>query len=278
MLILAVIIADSTCDLTLEHLEALNVEMMSLKVYFGEKGYLDKREITNEQFFEMLAKCKELPTTSLVSMSEFMDAFSAHPEEDIVVVTISSKLSGTNQAAVLAKEELGRDNIYVIDSLAATSGTGLLVLLAAKLRDEGKTGKEIADILNERKTKLRLFATISSLDNLVKGGRLSGFSGAIGNILSIKPLIAVKDGLVTNVGKARGQKAAVEMVAGLVEKANPDLDNVVIYIHSGDEDYLGRLKKHLPKFRGEKHTCHIGSVVGTHVGSGAVGIAFFAGD
>ncbi len=275
---MAIVMTDSTCDLTLEQLKEMDVEMLSLKVNFGDQSFLDKREITNEQFFDMLAKSEELPTTSLVSMSDFMEAFSAHPDEDIVVITISGELSGTRQAAIMARDELGREDVYVVDSKTATAGTALLVCLAARLRDLGHNAEAISIILNERKEKIRLFAAIDTLEYLVKGGRLSGFSGAVGNILSIKPIITVSDGLVTNVGKARGIESAVQNVAKLSLEANPDLDEIMFYIHSGNTTMLDRLREKMPRFTGKEYECFIGSVVGTHVGAGAVGIAFFTKD
>lgn len=270
-----IIMTDSTCDLPLEELEALDVTMLSLRVNFGLESYADKREISNEDFYEKLKASKELPTTSLVAVGDFIEAFERHPDDEIVVITIAAKLSGTWQSASTAAEELGRKDIYVIDSLSVSIGLGMLVKLAVSMRDKGASGREIADFLLEKAQKLYIHAALDTLKYLVKGGRLSGFQGAVGSVLSFKPIVNIKDGIVTNIGKERGMKNAVDKVADMfIFNPDADLGLPVSFTHSGNVVMLDYLAEKInPPIDGGKYS--LGSIVGTHGGPGLVAVAYF---
>ncbi len=267
------IIVDSTCDLSLEEARSLGISMLLLKVHFGPEAYLDKVDIEGERFFEKLSSSSVMPTTSMVTLEDFLEEFARHPDEDILVVTISSLLSGTCQSAQIAKVQSGRDDVYVVDSASATIAHALLVREAVRLRDEGKSAREACEVLERIKPRLRIYAMIDTLKYLVKGGRLSGAQGALGTILSLKPIIAVRDGVVTSVDKARGARAAIRKLAALVEREPMDQSLPAAYAHSGDAQTLSELKRALGV---EAPACWLGSVVGAHAGPGAVAIAYFA--
>lgn len=268
------IITDSTCDLSLAQAEALGVEMLSLRVNFGSEEFSDKRTITNEEFYAKMAASTELPTTTLVSVGEFSDAFARHPHESIVVVLLSHKLSGTYQSAVVAKALSGRDDIYLVDSLNVTLGLGMLVTYAAALRDAGKTAEQIADELLQKRASLRIYAVIDTLKYLVKGGRLSAAQGAVGSVLGVKPIIEIADGEVRSVSKARGMKAGVREIARMTEQgAHIDRTMPHCLAHTGSLETVAQLRAELDLNDAESYL--IGSVVGAHAGPGAAAVVYF---
>ncbi len=268
------IITDSTSDLTLSQAEALGVTMVSLKVVFPDGEYEDKRELTNEQFYEKLKRSPTLPTTSLVNTARFLDLFNEHPNEDLLVVTISSALSGTYQSAVLAKEQLQRENIYIVDSRSVSIGLALLVEEAVRARDAGIPASQIQKMLEASALRLRIMGIVDTLDYLVKGGRLSGFQGRVGSLLGIKPIISVNDGVVKNIAKAKGANAAIKQVADYMQtSSNIDPARPIRYAHACNETGVALLMQKTGF--GAQPVSVLGSVVGTHSGPGVVAIAYF---
>ncbi len=267
------IVVDSTCDMTLEEARSLGVSVLVLKVFFGQEGFRDKIDLTGEQFFEKLKASDQMPTTTMVTPEDFLAEFQRHPNEEILVITISQLLSGTCQAAWVAKAESGRQDIYVLDSGSATIGHLILTREAVRLRDEGKSFREICQTLEKIKPRLRIYAVIDTLKYLVKGGRLSGAAGALGTILSLKPIISVRDGTVTSLDKARGSRAAIRRLSQLVAQEPVDRKLPVAYAHAGDLETLQELSRALGV---EAPACWLGSVVGAHAGPGAVAVAYYA--
>ncbi|NTU88536.1 MAG: DegV family protein [Actinobacteria bacterium] len=271
-----IIICDSTCDLSVEETQALNVIMLSLKVNFGAESYEDKRTITNEEFYEKLEKSEELPTTSLLNVGDFLNVFTKYPNEEIVVLTLSSKLSGTYQSAVMAKAQLERDNIYLVDTATVAIGLGMLVKLAAQKRDEGMAAREIASFIQDISKRVRVYAVLDTLKYLVKGGRLSSVQGAIGSMLTLKPTIALQDGLVNSIAKNRGMDAAIKNVVEIIDTQDKiDRSMPISFCHSGN---LPALKKLVAKLGGDPNVeyGYLGSVVGTHTGPGTIAVSYFA--
>ncbi|MBQ7093206.1 MAG: DegV family protein [Clostridia bacterium] len=266
------LIADSTCDITIKDCERMGVELIPLKVTIDGKTYLDKFELTNEEFYEKMAKAEDIPVTTLASPHDFMDKFDEYPDDDIICITVSSKLSGTYQSAVIAKEETGRNNIHIVDSCSVSLGAGILVEYAAKMIENGEKAADIGAKLNEIAPKIELYAAVDTLKYLVKGGRLGKASGAVGSLLGIKPVLRVKDGVIENVSKERGMAKAVAKMKALVEENTDYLENdfPVIYGHSNNESGMESLMAQMSR-TGSRY--FIGSVVGTHAGPGAVGIA-----
>ncbi|HOF99797.1 MAG TPA: DegV family protein [Clostridia bacterium] len=271
---MALIIADSTCDLTLAQANELNIEMLSLSVNFGEESYLDKREITNEEFYEKLAAAPELPTTSLLSPGDFAAVFDAHPNEELVVLTLSSILSGTYQSAVLAKEASGRDDIYLVDTRTVCAALGLLVRRAAWMAREGSRAADIAAAIEALAARSRLIGVVDTLHNLVKGGRLGKVSGYVGGMLNIKPVLMIEDGAVKPILKARGERDALSKMRMLVFEQFPiDARQPVAFACSaGGQE---RLALFMDTLGLTGPVSDVGSVVGTHAGPGTVMIAYF---
>ena len=271
-----IIMTDSTSDLTLEQASALKIEMLSLKVNFDQESYDDKRTISSEEFYGKLKQSKNLPTTSLIGVGDFLQAFSKFPKEEIVVITLSSKLSGTYQSAEMAKEELGRNDIYLIDSGTITVGLALLVKLAVKMRDEGKSGNEIAAQIRQYAKRTKIYGVMDTLLYLVKGGRLSGVQGALGSVFSLKPVLTIVDGSLSSIAKARGIDKGLQTMLDYIHKdGNLDPSMPVGFAHSLNIPKMHQLQEMMkPNIIDGEYV--LGSVVGTHAGPGAVIVAFFS--
>lgn len=272
------IVTDSSCDISLERCAELGVELLPITVNFGEESYRANLDITNEEFYEKLATVQELPKTAQITPAQFEKIFQLYREsgDDVVCLFISSKMSGTLQSARVAKNILGADNILLPDTLNVTFALGLLVEEAVKMRDAGMTGAEIVTKIEELIPRIRLFAMIEDLKYLKMGGRLSATSALVASILGICPIITLKDGLVEVVGKARGKKAAFAAIRKCVEKEPISADYCVTLGHANVpenckafEGYMEDLLK-----KREIHVFSIGSIVGTHTGPGAVGLAY----
>ena len=270
---MAVIITDSTSDLTLEQAEELNVVMLSLSVHFGQEVYLDKRTLTSEAFYEKLSASEQLPTTSLLNPDDFIQAFNQYPHDEIVVLTLSSKLSGTYQSAVLAKETLGRSDIYILDSGVVSVALALLVRQAVALNQTGMPAVEIMQRLEALSKRVILTGVVDTLKYLAKGGRIGKVSGYVGNMLHIKPVLLLDQGEIVPIAKARGDKDAFELLSQLVLTKHPvDETMPVAFAYAGSVSRLVQFM-HAVSITGPSSV--LGSVVGTHVGPGVVAMAYF---
>ena len=198
------IIVDSTADLIPQVRQRLTV--VPLTVCFGQQEYIDGVTITHKEFYEKLVESDVLPTTSQATPAAFAQVFAQTERagDSAVVLTISSKLSGTYQSAMIAAGDY--DNIYVVDSGSAAIGVGILAELALQLADGGMCAREIARQLEEEKKKVRIVAMVDTLEYLKRGGRISKTVAFAGELLNIKPVLSVVDGEITMLGKARGSK------------------------------------------------------------------------
>jgi DegV family protein with EDD domain len=271
------IVTDSTCDLPLDFTDFIGVEVAPLKVNFGKEEYVDKVTISNEEFYKKLEVSKELPTTTLVNVEQFIKVFEKYPDDEIVGIFISSKLSGTCQSAMIAKDTLGRSNIQIIDSGTVTIGLALLVLAAVSMQKEGQNGEQIAEKIKQMAQKVKVYAVIDTLKYLIMGGRLSAASGILGSVLGLKPIICVYDGVITSVDKARGMKKAIARLAQIIkEECKVDPNKKMLFAHSNNPDGLESFISQLTvESVAASSKLVIGSVVGTHAGPGAVAAAFF---
>lgn len=273
------IIVDSTADLMPEYKERVSV--VPLTVHFGDQEYIDGVTIDHKMFYEKLVESDVLPTTSQATPDSFMKEFDKVKEagESAVVITLASNFSGTYQSAVIAAEDY--DNIYIIDSTSCAMGSGILVELAFKLLDSGMSAEEIAKTLEEEKKKIIIVALVDTLEYLKKGGRVSKTVAFAGAVLNIKPVLSVTDGEISMLGKARGSKMGNNLLVQEIEKAGGvDFTKPVLLGYSGISDAL--LLKYIEDSRhiwegnlDEVRYTTVGSVIGTHVGPGAVVVAFF---
>lgn len=273
------IIVDSSCDLMPDTQKL--VYTVPLTVHFGSEKYTDGVNIDRKTFYEKLIECDTLPTTSQATPIVFEDEFKKVTQagDEAVVITISSKLSGTYQSAVIAAKNY--ENIYVVDSASVAIGTGILAEFALKLAAEGKRAAEITRQLNFEKEKITVIALVDTLEYLKRGGRISKTAAFAGTMLNIKPVLCVFDGVISILGKARGSKQGNNLLAEEIQKCGGvDFSKPVLLGYSGISDAL--LLKYIEDSRALwqsgltdiRYTC-IGSVVGTHVGPGAVAAAFY---
>ena len=274
-------VVDSAADLTLEEAKALGVAHLPLKVLFGEEEYLDAVTLGYQEFYEKLAACDKLPTTSQASPAEFEKVFgelTANGDE-VVAITVSSGLSGTYQSACIGADDYA-GKVYVVDSLNVTLGQRLVLMRGLQLAQDGLSAKEIAEKLNEEKGKVRLFAVLDTLENLKKSGRISAATALAGTMLSIKPAVAVQEGKIVMAGKARGAHQGNKLLRDLIEKTGGiDFEKPHTLAYSGPSDE--RLQKFIAEsgdlWEGQPQPpiATVGAVIGTHVGPGAWAMAFF---
>ena len=274
------LIIDSTTDLRPGLRERFIV--VPLTVHFGEEEYIDGVTISHREFYEKLVESDALPSTSQAVPAAFADVFEqvVSRGETAVVLTLASQLSGTYQSAMIAANDYP-DSIFVVDGTSVAIGTGILAELALRLRDQGLSAAQIAAKLEEEKGNIRIVALLDTLEYLKRGGRISATVAFAGSLLSIKPVIAVQDGVIQMLGKARGSKQGNNLLVQQIANAGGvDFDKPLLLGYSGLSDAL--LLKYIKDSRAlwENGTDNlpitsIGSVVGTHAGPGAIAVAFF---
>ena len=274
------IMTDSTADVTPE--VAARLTRVPLTIHFGGEDFIDGVTITHKAFYEKLVECDTLPTTSQATPYVFTEAFQKAVDagEDVVVITLSAKLSGTYQSAILAAEEFpGR--VYVVDSLSVALGSGILAEYALSLADQGLDAAAIAAKLETERTRIHLVALLDTLEYLKRGGRISKTVALAGGLLSIKPVISLDGGEIKIMGKARGSRQGNNLLVQEIHSAGGiDFSRPVLLGYTGLDDAL--LQKYIRDsaalWEGKLDALPctvVGSVVGTHAGPGAIAIAFF---
>lgn len=275
------IMIDSASDISITEAKELGVIMMPMIISFGEQDYNDGVDLLPTEFYEKLIESDIMPKTSQISQYRFEEAFEEYTKngDTLVVITISSKLSGTYNSAKLASENfVGK--VFVVDSLSAAIGERLLCQYGLRLVDEGLSAQEVANKLDVAKNKINIIAIVNTLEYLKKGGRISSAVAFAGSMLSIKPVLSVIDGKVELIGKAMGSKKATNHLNRIVEEKGVDfsmpygvlwagLDRSVLDKYIKDsaalwQDYTDNIPSYI-----------LGGTIGTHVGPGAVGVAFF---
>ncbi|MBQ8507808.1 MAG: DegV family protein [Clostridia bacterium] len=274
------IIIDSTADLAAELRPRFTIIPLTLR--FGEEEFIDGVTISRREFYEKLVESDVLPTTSQVTPYTFTNAFrqAVDAGEDVVCITISGKLSGTCQSAMIAAEDFpGR--VYVVDSHSVALGSGILAEYALQLADSGMEAREIAERLIAERDNVCLIAMLDTLEYLKRGGRISKTTAIAGELLSIKPVISIPNGEITILGKARGSRNGNNLLVKEIQKAGGvNFARPVLLGYTGLSDAL--LQKYIhdsaplwQEHMDELHSTIVGSVVGTHAGPGAIAVAFF---
>ncbi|MBQ4897342.1 MULTISPECIES: DegV family protein [Paenibacillus] len=281
----AVIVADSTADVPKAMVEEYGIHIVPMRLSFGEESFVEGIDITVEEFYDKLTKSNELPTTSQTSPSQYVEVYrnlmQKHPGAPIISIHISSGMSGTYQSALLAKsmieEEDGVDaDITVIDSLCATYGFGLQVVLAARLAKQGMSPAEIKAEVERVGKERKLYFLVDVLEYLQKGGRIRKSAAIVGSLLNIKPILSVdQEGSIYPVDKVRGQKKAVSKVIELFINDLGDQKDLNIAVcdavnPEGAEEMIRLMSEHFTLH--EVVRTSIGAVVGTHVGPGTVAV------
>ena len=256
-----------------------DIDMLPTTIIFQGKEYKAGVDIDNDEFYKLLRDNKEIPTTSQVTYMTFKETFEKYVKEGkkVLYMAGSSKGSGTYQSAMLAKNDIESDDIYIFDTYSLCIGGGLLVLEAAKMVEEGLDIDTIIKKLEEYKDKVQVYFSVDSLDYLYKGGRISGTKAAVGSLLNIKPILNVKDGLVVQKSQVRGKKQIfTSLVNSLVEKYGDDFTDSIIFLGCGDnKEDLETLRETLLKHAKVKNVydVNIGCVICSHSGPGVIGIS-----
>ena len=279
------IILDSACDMQKEEADRLGVWLMPLRTSFGDTVFLDGVDLSHDEFFARLEAAKSLPTTSQVPPYDYAAAYrqAADAGYEILVITLSSKLSGTYQSAVIAAQETDAD-VTIVDSENVTAGERVLADLAIRLRDAGLRAKEIAAELATAKKRLCIIGRVDTLEYLYRGGRLSRTSAIAGTLLNIKPVLTVEDGMLSVLGKARGARQSNNFLnEAIAKRGGIDFSMPLMLGYSGRSD--SALQEYIAAskdiWEGKLPTLpisSIGSTIGTHVGPGAIVVAFFAAE
>ena len=276
-----IIIADSTVDLTPELIKKHNIVTVPLIVRFDEEIYYDNETITPDELYEKVKIKGELPKTAAVAPQTFIELFKPYIDQgcDILFSGIGAKMSSTIQNAIIASNEFPEGRIFVLDSGNLSTGTGLLILKMCKYRDEGKSAKEIFDLVSPLVTKVSAQFAVDTLEYLHKGGRCSRASKIFGTIFHIHPIIKLVDGGMIVYKKPRGAyKAALNELVNEIkgDYPNVDLDHVFV-THSGmDQNLINYLYEEVSKVVGQDHVyiTRAGCVISSHCGPGTIGVLY----
>lgn len=259
------------------------VKVLPLTVQFADEIYQDGVTLSHHDFYEKLGASKELPITSQITPYAFEEAIREVLEagDTPIVVTLSSKLSGTHQSAVIASHAF-EEKVAVVDSLNASLGQRVLIEYGLRLAEEGKSAEEIVEELETKKKDIRLVALLDTLEFLKKGGRISSGVTFAGTLLSIKPVVCIKDGSIEMLGQARGSKQGNNFLAKSIEESGGVDFSMPYYIgYSGNETKL--LERYIRDneqfWKNETDNLPlmtVGGAVGTHTGPGVIAVTFFA--
>ncbi len=275
------IVTDSASDIVDN--ERNDLAVLPINITFGDEEFQDGVNLTHRMFYEKLVESDELPVTSQVPPFAFEEVYRKAKAKGAraIVITISSKLSGTFQSANIAAEKYG-DTVKVIDSENASIGQRALVEYALRLKDGGLSFEEIVEKLENDKSRIRLVALLDTLEYLKKGGRISKTAALAGSLLSIKPVIAIQNGEVVVLGKARGSKQGNNLLAEQIRQVGGiDFEKPFVLGYTGLSD--ATLQKYIKDNEAlwkdsveSLDTASVGGTIGTHIGPGAIGAAFFS--
>jgi DegV family protein with EDD domain len=271
------LVTDTACDLPGELVDELGIVLVPLHIRFGTTELLDRVQLDVKEFWRRCASSAELPETAAPSPGAFHTAFesvAAAGADGVVCVTLSSKLSATNEAAAQAARALSADfPVEIVDSFSVTMGEGLVVLAAAEVAAAGGNIDEVVAAALSAKARLSVFGAIDTLDNLRKGGRIGGAAATLGALLSIKPVIEVRDGVVEQESRQRTRAKSLRYLADKARSAGP-LERLAIMSADATDfssflDLMAGVASTHERLIGD-----IGPVIGTHAGPGAIGLAW----
>jgi DegV family protein with EDD domain len=274
------VVTDSTCDIGPDALARMDVRMVPLKLHFGEETFKDWTDFTPTEFYPKLVAASQNPTTSQPSPAEFAEVYRGLAEsgaDGVVVVTLSAKLSGTFESATLALDGAPLP-VRVVDSTCVTGGAGLVVDAAVAARDAGGDLDAVEAAARDAASKVELYFVLDTLDYLVRGGRAGKAQGLAASLLNIKPVLQVKDGAIEPFKKVKGSRKAFQEMAAHVALRSQEVGGVrAVVVHAVAPDMADQMVRDLDHagLVGEVvRRDEIGSVIGTHVGPRAVGVAF----
>jgi len=275
------LITDSSADLEPKEYEQLNIACIPLTVFFGDTEYQENVNLSKEQFYGLLAG-GEYPKTSQPSPQLLLDLFEEAKEagDEALYISISGAISGTYQTACATRELAESDDCYVLDSKNATGGLRLILEYAAKLRDAGKSAKEIMEAVQAMQEKIVLYACMDTLEYLYRGGRISQTVYKLGTLAQVKPIIRVtEEGTIEVPAKAMGMRKGMDWLCKRVEERKPSTEHNFYAMYTGDRSNGVALAE---KFRAmgydipDEKIINVGAAIGSHVGPNACGMVYVA--
>lgn len=275
------IITDTASDITLDLAEKYNIHLIPINLNINGKEYKDKYDIKTEEFYIELKNCSELPKTSQITVSQHYDIFKKYIDYSIIYCPISSKASGSASAAHIAKttieEEITDADITIIDCETFSYCYGLWVIEAAKMVIDGASKNMIISMLNEKLSKTEAMFAVDDLKYLKKGGRISSAENIVANVLDIKPILTINDGLVVSYDKVRGTKKLYTKLVDILKKnALEDFGQSIVIYHSDSPDKAEKLKEMIIENTNFKNfvIVEIGPTIGIHTGPGALALSY----
>ncbi len=273
------VVTDSTAYIPEDLRERFNIHIVPLNVVFGEEAYREELELTASDFYEMVRRYGELPTTSQPAIGQFVELFEQLSKDYDAVISIhlSSGISGTYQGAVAAANMVEGIEVHAFDSEITCMVQGFYVLEAAKMAQEGKEPGEIIARLEEMRSKSDAYFVVDDLQNLQRGGRLNGASALIGSLLQVKPILQFENKVIVPYEKVRTKKKALKRVIDLFEKDyQKGIPLQAVIIHGNAEQEALELKSELEQSypNTEFIVSYFGAVIGTHLGEGAIGLGW----
>ena len=275
------LITDSSADLEPREYEQLNITCIPLNVMFGEREYQENVDLSKDQFYDLLAS-GEFPKTSQPSPQLLLDLFEEAKAagDEALYISISGALSGTYQTACATRELAESDACYVLNGKNATGGLRLILEYAAKLRDEGKTAKEIMAGVESIQDKIVLYACMDTLEYLYRGGRISQTVYKLGTLAQVKPIIRVtEEGTIEVPAKAMGMRKGMDWLCKRVEDRKPSKDHNFYAMYTGERSNGVLLAE---KFRAmgydipDEKIINVGAAIGSHIGPNACGMVYIA--
>lgn len=274
------VMSDSTSYIPRDLREKYDIHIVPLSVVFGTESYQEDIDITTEEFYKKLREINTLPTTSQPSVGAFVDLYKVLANDDydaVITVHLSSKISGTYQAALAAGEMVEDLEVYAFDSELSAFPQGIFALEAAKMAQSNLSPKEIINRLNKLKENMKAYFMVDDLTNLQRGGRLSGAQALVGSLLKIKPILHFVDGEIVPYEKIRTRKKAINKIVDMLEEdVGKGTVERVVFIHANDESSAKQLESEFKERHPNIETVisYFGPVIGTHLGEGAIGIAW----
>jgi DegV family protein with EDD domain len=271
------IITDSSCDLPDEVVERYRLTVVPLTIRFGDEDFVDREELSKDDFWAKLTSGEVTPETAAPSVGRFQEAFSRLSNEGadgVVVICLSSEISATHQAAVLAVESYGGGiPVRVVDSRLVSVALGLVVVEAAAAAEAGATIDETQRIAVEAAANSNLLATLDTLEYLKRGGRIGAAAAFFGNLLDLKPLITFADGVVSAAGRVRTRRKAVAAILEHLDGIVARVESLAL-VHSDPDDLESFKEEVAARYPGATMLARLGPVVGTHAGPGVIGIGY----
>lgn len=272
------ILVDTSSDYSIEELNSRNIELIPLNITVEDKSYRDSVDVTRNEVYDMLINQGLFPKTSQPSPQDYVEIFEDVKEkgDSMVVITLSSALSGTYQTALLSKDMVECDDIYVVDSLSATHGIRHLCEHACKLRAEGADAATIAKEVDELKSRIVILAGVDTLEYLCRGGRVSKAAAAVGELANVKPIITVtNEGTVQVTAKCLGRNKAIATLVKNISDYDIDENFPIYTVYAVGEENTAKLEEKLAGVGIQTGPrLQLGATIGVHVGPGTYGVMF----